>query len=122
MKTLTKIFAAIAFVAVLFGTFSNVIIESVFYLRQEAIARQLCENRNNPGMHCNGKCYLKKQLQQNEDQNRQANNYEKFELNWLNDSQPKLTFEPSVAYIPAFSGYQFLLSPGHLRPVDHPPA
>jgi len=33
-----------------------------FELNQNYIAKNLCENRNKPCCHCNGKCYLKKQL------------------------------------------------------------
>ncbi|MFN8349761.1 MAG: hypothetical protein U0X91_32475 [Spirosomataceae bacterium] len=34
-----------------------------FELRKEYIVRHLCENRFTPQLHCNGKCYLAKQLQ-----------------------------------------------------------
>jgi hypothetical protein len=33
-----------------------------FYLNQDYIARNLCENRDKPQMHCNGKCHLAKKL------------------------------------------------------------
>lgn len=44
------------------STFLNVGIGLYYYLNKEYIAQQLCENRNRPEMHCNGKCYLTKQL------------------------------------------------------------
>jgi hypothetical protein len=34
---------------------------------QKYIAKELCENRNRPEMHCNGKCYLMKKLKQAQD-------------------------------------------------------
>jgi hypothetical protein len=34
-----------------------------FELRKEYIIQNLCENRLKPQLHCNGKCYLAKQLQ-----------------------------------------------------------
>jgi hypothetical protein len=34
-----------------------------FYLNQKEIADKECENKNRPEMHCNGKCYLAKQLE-----------------------------------------------------------
>lgn len=37
-----------------------------FCLHKNYIAKVLCENRNNPSMHCNGKCHLHKQFQQDE--------------------------------------------------------
>lgn len=33
-----------------------------YQLNKAYIAANLCENRARPEMHCNGKCYLKKQL------------------------------------------------------------
>lgn len=33
-----------------------------FQLNQRAIATRYCENRQRPALHCNGKCYLAKQL------------------------------------------------------------
>jgi hypothetical protein len=34
-----------------------------FELRQDYIARYLCENRHRPELHCDGQCYLAKRLQ-----------------------------------------------------------
>ena len=42
------------------------IITIVFYFQQESITKTLCENRDKPKMHCNGKCYLAKQLKKEE--------------------------------------------------------
>ncbi len=42
------------------------IITTVFYFQQSTISKTLCENRNKPKMHCNGKCYLAKQLNKEE--------------------------------------------------------
>lgn len=36
-------------------------------INQADIAQKLCENRANPKMHCNGKCYLMKQLKKIEE-------------------------------------------------------
>ena len=33
-----------------------------YYLNQSFIALNKCENRNKPEMHCNGKCFLAKQM------------------------------------------------------------
>lgn len=33
-----------------------------FQLRQDYIAKYVCENRNRPELHCDGKCYLAKKL------------------------------------------------------------
>jgi hypothetical protein len=38
-----------------------------FKLNREYIAKVLCENRDKPQMHCNGKCYLAKRLKQQQE-------------------------------------------------------
>lgn len=42
------------------------IITTVFFFQQATISKTLCENRDKPKMHCNGKCYLVKQLKKEE--------------------------------------------------------
>ena len=38
-----------------------------FHLNRDYIARVLCENRDKPLLHCDGKCYLAKKLKQQQD-------------------------------------------------------
>jgi len=38
-----------------------------FHLNREYIAKVLCENRQRPELKCNGRCYLARQLKQQED-------------------------------------------------------
>ena len=43
-----------------------------FELNKNYIATKLCENRNRPWMHCNGKCYLMKKIRQAEEKQNNA--------------------------------------------------
>ena len=55
----------IAFFMLLLISFKILIVPFVyldFELRKEYIVENLCENRFTPQLHCNGKCYLAKQL------------------------------------------------------------
>lgn len=54
-------------------SFRHYAVLAEFYLNRDYIAKNLCENRNKPQLHCNGKCHLKKQLQK-EEQQQQSNN------------------------------------------------
>jgi hypothetical protein len=38
----------------------------MYRVNQKYVATMLCVNRNNPNAHCNGHCYLKKQLNNEE--------------------------------------------------------
>jgi hypothetical protein len=45
----------------------NVGIYAYYHINKKMIAEKLCINKNNPQMHCNGHCYLTKQLRKAED-------------------------------------------------------
>jgi hypothetical protein len=50
-------------------------------MNQTYIANNLCENRDKPKMHCNGKCHLKKELEKDTQQDKNnSTNKEKFEV------------------------------------------
>jgi len=43
-----------------------------YELNKKYISEHFCENRSKPCMHCNGKCYLSKQLQKENDERGKA--------------------------------------------------
>ena len=49
---------------------SRLLVYAGFNLNQNYIATQLCENRNKPWMHCNGRCYFMKKIRQAEENER----------------------------------------------------
>src|ERR1039458_1757492 len=59
---LKKFIAILAFVGILLQTFSQVVIVAEYYANKDYIAKNLCENRDKPQLHCEGKCCLKKKL------------------------------------------------------------
>ncbi len=65
--TLKKILSVFLLVAILSQTFLNVGIGIYYHLNKTYITRKLCENRSNPKLHCNGHCYLSKQLKKAEE-------------------------------------------------------
>jgi hypothetical protein len=70
-------------VLVLAQTFSKCWLVVGFALNQKTIAATLCENRNNANSSCHGKCYLRKQLANEESQENAAlgnSGKEKFEV------------------------------------------
>jgi len=80
MQKLTALFLLIIVAG---STFNKAIALIDYRVNKNYIAATLCENRNKPSCHCQGKCYLKKQLQKEEsDKNSQASR-EKFEMQWF---------------------------------------
>lgn len=62
-----KIFATIFLSGIIFvQTFSTYFIKASFLLNQSYIAENLCVNRDKPMMHCEGKCYLSKKINEQE--------------------------------------------------------
>ncbi|MFD1631056.1 hypothetical protein ACFSAH_14360 [Pseudopedobacter beijingensis] len=68
MKFVTTIFLAIA---ILSANFSRLFVFAGFELNKNYIAAVLCENKDKPQMHCNGKCYLAKKLEQAKEKQKQ---------------------------------------------------
>ena len=54
-------------------TFSKAIIVCSFYANRDYIAKNLCENRTKPKSCCAGKCQLRKKLNKETNQEKQAN-------------------------------------------------
>jgi len=48
-------------------SFSRFVVYAGFEMNRNYIAAKLCENRNKPWLHCNGKCYLMKKIKQAEE-------------------------------------------------------
>ena len=63
-------------------TFSRFVVEADYFLNKSYITKVLCINKDKPKMNCKGKCYLTRQLKEQDKQEQQAPNpkKEKFEV------------------------------------------
>jgi hypothetical protein len=73
------------FLAILIQTFSSFVYDAAYVLNKNYIATKLCINKDKPIMHCNGKCFLAKQQQQEEQRNDKSadTRKEKFEIQFF---------------------------------------
>ena len=62
-----KLTAVLLIIAIISSSFSRSFIYAGYQLNKNYIAVKLCENRNRPWLHCNGKCYLMKKIKQAEE-------------------------------------------------------
>jgi len=62
--------AIVLLFALIGSNFSRFFVFAGFSINQKYIAAALCENKNKPWMHCNGKCYLMKKIKQVEEKQR----------------------------------------------------
>ena len=63
-----------------------------FKVNQSYIAKNICINRFNPGLHCNGRCYLMKKI-------KQAEENEKKQAEKQGSGQPEISFFEEPVYI-----------------------
>jgi hypothetical protein len=64
---LKKGLAILLICCTLTASFTKLFVFAGFELNQKYIASTLCENRDKPWMHCNGRCYLMKKIKLAED-------------------------------------------------------
>ncbi len=69
---LKRLTARLLVFSVLTVNYSRLFVYAGFKLNQTYIAAKLCENRNKPLFHCNGKCYLMKKIRQAEEKQNNA--------------------------------------------------
>ncbi|GAB3960368.1 hypothetical protein GCM10028805_57850 [Spirosoma harenae] len=65
--TMRSLLTYILLIAVLLPSISPWGTIAYYHLNKDYIARVLCENRNKPQLHCDGKCYLAKRLKAQQD-------------------------------------------------------
>ena len=75
------------FLTLMVHTFSQVLIVGQFLVNQDFIAAELCENKEEPEMECNGKCYLKKELKKDEERKTDEKSPIKVEVLMLLDTE-----------------------------------
>lgn len=75
MDLTKKIIGAMLFVSMAFKILMAPIFFVNYELRKDYIIKNYCVNKNRPEMHCDGKCYLAKQIQKAEQEDeKQATN------------------------------------------------
>ena len=72
MQILKKALSIILAVLIIAQMMVNVGIGVYYHLNKEYIVNQLCVNKNNPILHCDGHCYLSKQLKKAEQGEKQS--------------------------------------------------
>ena len=117
-----KIAAFVLLIAVAGSSFNKVIVMLDYHFNQKYIEATLCENRNKPSCCCKGKCFLKKQLQKDEDggKNNLPPAKDKSDILFFCEHQLDILFtKEKNSSIRA--GYLLKKYSAALTPVFHPP-
>lgn len=116
--------AFILLLAFMASSFSKAVIVADFYANQDYIAKNLCENRGNPKLHCCGRCLLRKRLARdaNQEQNNPERRADNKEVLFVDNELVKLEVpvltETTLPYGLLIAGAPV----DRYAPIDHPPA
>jgi hypothetical protein len=100
------------------------VVEADYFLNKSYIAKVLCVNKEKPKMHCDGKCYLAKHLEDGQKQEQQLPTTKKIniDIQLFNVSEPvQLNLCKEENKIEYSSGYLLHLS-SFPHSVFHPPS
>ncbi len=102
----------------------NVGIGVYFNLNKAYITQKLCENRNNPSAHCDGHCYLSKQLkkaEEGETKNQSQTLKEKEEVVISLDEHLLISFIPTYTETGYTHSYITSVPDAPYREIQQPP-
>jgi hypothetical protein len=101
----------------------NLALCAYYQLNKKMITEKLCINKDKPQMHCNGQCYLGRQLKKAEENEKRQNRSlrEKDEVISLFNEQAHISYIPSFSFISYMGCYiDKQLSTPHIV-LDQPP-
>ncbi|MDI9880831.1 hypothetical protein [Flectobacillus longus] len=106
--------ALFLFIILTFRMLSFLLVYLDYNLRKDYIAKNLCQNRNRPSMHCNGKCYLSKQLAKAAEQKEAQQKYASQSVDLYCSTMPQITASMFNTYFYIVSKY-FFIGNGYLQ-------
>ncbi|MEO6981128.1 MAG: hypothetical protein ABI113_22225 [Mucilaginibacter sp.] len=123
LKRIAAYFLIVSLMAVHFSRF---FVFAGFELNKKYIATTLCENRDKPWLHCNGKCYFVKkikQAQENERKEAARDNFSRLEISFFQEPF-ELAFVEPVALQDnksIFPNYSYQYTSHHIDAIFRPP-
>jgi hypothetical protein len=84
----------------------NLALCAYYQMNKQEIIAKFCVNKNRPMMHCDGQCYLGKQLKKAEENEKRQNQSlrEKDEVISLYNQHTQLSYIPSFSFV-SYIGY-----------------
>ncbi|MDB4904104.1 MAG: hypothetical protein JWQ63_3385 [Mucilaginibacter sp.] len=119
---LRRFLAYLLIVALVSASFSRLFIYAGFELNRNYIATKLCENRDKPWLHCNGKCYFIKKIKQAEEKEKSGERQTQKNLfqEALFIKKPGIRFYSNVLQVMQVPNHRIAL-PVIDRPIFQPP-
>lgn len=120
---MTRILSIIVLTSILLQSFGKVIIYVNYELNLDYIIRTYCVNKSNPAKHCDGKCHLTKQLQEEEKQESTpgSNQNEKVEIQWFSQEKCDINLNGYSSEEYTYPTMRILKPKSPSFPIFHPP-
>jgi poly(3-hydroxyalkanoate) synthetase len=103
---------------------SRIVVHFNFWINQEFIAENLCENREKPQLECNGMCHLKKELDK-DDERKQQQDKQQVEIVLFMQTEKDYKIQKTEAFlIEKQCHYTFVLQQNTVEyhsSIFHPP-
>jgi len=114
--------ALLLIVSLISANFASLFIYAGFELNRNYIASKLCENRDKPWLHCNGKCYFMKKIRQAQerDKNEERQSQKNFFQEALFCQKDNFRFYSQILQVMQVPGYRIIL-PVVSLPIYQPP-
>jgi len=119
---LRRFLAYLLIAALVSANFSRLFIYAGFELNRNYIAAHLCENRDKPWLHCNGKCFFMKKVKQAEE--KEKNDERQTQKNLFQEAffnrKPVFRFYSQVLQVMPVPNHRVAL-PNVYLPIFQPP-
>src|ERR1700743_54389 len=105
------------------ANFSKLFIYAGYEINKNYVATTLCENRDKPWLHCNGKCYLMKKIKQAEEKERSEERQagkSLFQEAVVDAKTTRFNFHPNLLAVIPVTNAKFYL-PQRSTAIFHPP-
>lgn len=122
MKRFNSFAGCILAATIVLQSLSLLYVQCEFNINQAYIAKVLCVNRDKPQLHCDGKCYLKKEIDRSAEKDntnqKEISNYASITL-FIDQPFVQVVFPESHKITSGFVRNYF--SAGFQITADHPP-
>lgn len=124
MKTLRVYIAVILAITFIGITFQSAFIQISYDLNKGFISQELCVNKDKPNLNCEGKCYLKKQLNKAQDQKEECNNSQsnKLTISWSVADMNVTTLGLYQSHHNTLFAEVICIPSSFVKEIEHPPA
>lgn len=123
---LKRFTAILLLITLISSNFTQLFVYAGFKVNQKFIADKLCINRSRPWMHCNGKCYFMKKIQQaseNEKKQEAKDNLNRLEISFFQEPFRLSFIEPTTLETAksSFPAYTYQYSSRYIETIFRPP-